>query len=227
MPLITGVFTVFFEIAYQSYLPALIPRADLVEGNSKLEVSRSVAQVAGPAIAGLLLQIVAAARAILIDAASFAVSAVSLIAIRRPEPAPAPGTASGRRGFWVEMWEGIRVVLSKPTLWKSSGCTATANLGSNVVFAVYLIFVFRHLHLSPGVVGLIFAVGSIGGLPGAVGAGAMARRLGLGRTLLLGVGGDVTLLLVDSCRPGPPSAAAGRGHHLSPLPVQLQAEPWS
>jgi hypothetical protein len=55
----------------------LIPRADLVEGNSKLEVSRSVAQVAGPAIAGLLLQIVAAARAILIDAASFAVSAVA------------------------------------------------------------------------------------------------------------------------------------------------------
>jgi hypothetical protein len=65
------------------------------------------------------------------------------------------------------------------------GCTATANLGSNVVFVVYLIFVFRHLHLSPGVVGLIFAVGC------------------------------------------PPSAVAGRGHHLSPLPVQLQAEPWS
>ncbi len=84
--LITGVFTVFFEIAYQSYLPALIPRADLVEGNSKLEVSRSVAQVAGPAIAGLLLQIVAAARAILIDAASFAVSAVAGPVRLRQEP---------------------------------------------------------------------------------------------------------------------------------------------
>jgi hypothetical protein len=109
---------VFFEIANQGYLPALIPRADLVEGNSKLEVSRSVAQVAGPAIAGLLLP---AARAILIDAAS------------------------------------IRVVLSNPTPWKISGCTATANPGSNVVFAVYLILVFRYLHLSQGVMGLIFA----------------------------------------------------------------------
>jgi len=200
--LLTGVFTVFFEIAYQSYLPALIPRPKLIEGNSKLEVSRSVAQVAGPAIAGLLLQIMAAARAIAVDAASFAVSVLSLWAIRRPEPAPAPGTASARRGFWVEMWEGIRVVLGNPTLWKISGCTATTNLGTNVLFAVYLIFVFRYLHLGPGVVGLIFAVGAVGGLLGAVSAGTLARRLGLGPTLLVGIAGDVTLLLVPLAQLG-------------------------
>ena len=194
--LVTGVFTVFFEIAYQSYLPALIPRADLIEGNSKLEVSRSVAQVAGPAIAGLLLQLVAAARAILVDAASFGVSVVSLVAIRRPEPAPAPRTASGRCGFWVEMWEGIRVVLGNPTLWKIAGCTGTTNLGTNIVFAVYLIFAFRHLHLSPSIIGFIFASGAVGGLLGAVSAGPLARRFGLGPTLMLGISGDLALLLV-------------------------------
>jgi len=200
--LVTGVFTVFFEIAYQSYLPALIPRPKLVEGNSKLEVSRSVAQVAGPAIAGLLLQVMAAARAIAVDAASFGVSVLSLWAIRRREPAPAPGAASGRKGFWVEMWEGIRVVLGNPTLWKIAGCTATTNLGTNIIFAVYLIFVFRYLHLSPGVVGLVFAAGSAGGLLGALSAGALARRQGLGRALLLGVGCDITLLLVPLAQLG-------------------------
>ena len=194
--LVTGVFTVFFEIAYQSYLPALIPRADLIEGNSRLEVSRSLAQVAGPAIAGLLLQFVAAARVILVDAASFAVSVVSLVAIRRPEPAPAPRTASGRIGFWVEMWEGIRVVLGNSTLWKIAGCTGTTNLGTNIVFAVYLIFAFRHLHLSPSIVGFIFAAGAVGGLLGAVSAGPLARRFGLGSTLMLGISGDLTLFLV-------------------------------
>ena len=200
--LLTGVFTVFFDIAYQSYLPALIPRPKLIEGNSKLEVSRSVAQVAGPAIAGLLLQIVGAARAIAVDAASFAVSVLSLWAIRRPEPAPAPGTASGRRGFWVEMWEGMRVVLGNPTLWKIAGCTATSNLGSNIIFAVYLIFVFRYLHLSPGVVGLIFAAGSAGGLLGAVSAGALARRFGLGRALVLGIAGSFAYFLVPLAQLG-------------------------
>ena len=200
--LLTGVFTVFFDIAYQSYLPALIPRPKLIEGNSKLEVSRSVAQVAGPAIAGLLLQIVGAARAIAVDATSFAVSVLSLWAIRRPEPAPAPGTAAARRGFWAEMWEGIRVVLGNPMLWKISGCTATTNLGSNIIFAVYLIFVFRYLHLSPGVVGLIFAAGSAGGLLGAFSAGALARRLGLGPALVLGIAGDLALFLVPLAQLG-------------------------
>src|SRR5262249_17110228 len=99
-------------------------------------------------------------------------------------------------GFWVEMWEGIRVVLGNPTLWKIAGCTATANLGSNIIFAVYLIFVFRYLHLSPGVVGLIFAVGSAGGLLGAFSAGALARRLGLGPALVVGIAGALALFPV-------------------------------
>jgi MFS family permease len=183
--LVVGVFNVFFGISYQSYLPALIERADLVEGNSKLEVSRSTAQLAGPAIAGVAIQAIGAARAIYIDAASFLISAVSLWIIRKPEPEPKPGSASGRTGFWHEMWEGIQVVIGNPTLWKIAGCTATWNLGSNMAFAVELIFMYRYLHMAPALVGVVFAVGAVGALLGAIATGPIVARVGVGRTLFL------------------------------------------
>jgi MFS family permease len=192
--LVVGVFNVFFGISYQSYLPALIDRADLVEGNSKIEVSRSTAQLAGPAIAGFAIQAIGAAEAILIDAVSYLVSAFSIWLIKKPEPQPAPATASGRTGFWHEMWEGIQVVIHNPTLWKIAGCTATANLGSNMVFAVALIFMYRNLHLGPAVVGVIFAVGAVGGLLGAVSTSAVVTRLGVGVTLLISILGEGLLM---------------------------------
>jgi MFS family permease len=192
--LVVGVFNVFFGISYQSYLPALIDRADLVEGNSKLEVSRSTAQLAGPAIAGFAIQAIGAARAIYLDAASYLVSAASLWLIKKPEPQPAPATASGRTGFWHEMWEGIQVVIHNPTLWKIAGCTATANLGSNMAFAVELIFMYRYLHLAPGLVGIVFAVGAVGGLLGAIATSAVVKRLGVGVTLLVSILGGGLLM---------------------------------
>ena len=185
--LVVGVFNVFFGVSYQSYLPALIDRADLVEGNSKLAVSRSTAQLAGPAIAGVAIQAIGAARAVSIDAASFLVSALSLWLIAKPEPQPKPGSAAGRSGFWHEMWEGIQVVSGNPTLWKIAGCTGTANLGSNMAFAVELIFMYRYLHLAPGLVGLVYAIGAVGGLLGAIASGAVVARLGVGRTLFLSI----------------------------------------
>jgi MFS family permease len=195
--LVTGVATVFFEVSYQSYLPALIERRDLVEGNTKLEVSRSVAQLAGPALAGFLIQLIGAAEAIWIDAASFLASVLSLLGIRKPEPAPAPGTLAGGSGFWKEMAEGIRVVTGNSTLWKIAGSTATSNLGSNIIFAVFLIYAYRVLRVSPGAVGTVFAIGAVGGLIGALTAGRFAARLGIGPTLLvtIAVGGAVNALI--------------------------------
>ena len=183
--LVTGVGTVFFDVSYQSYLPALISRADLVEGNSKLQFSGSLAQMAGLVLAGFLIQVVGAARAVAVDAGSFLVSVLSLWWIRRPEPAPKPVSESGRSGFRSEMWEGIRFVFSNPTIWKIAGSTSTSNLGSNIFFAVYLIFAYRVLHLSPGVVGLVFGAGAVGGLLGALSASWIARQIGLGPTLLV------------------------------------------
>jgi MFS family permease len=202
--LLTGVCTVFFDVSYQSYLPALVARRDLVEGNSKLEVTRSAAQMAGPALAGFLIQLAGAANAVWADAASYAVSVASLLAIRKPEPTPAPGREDGRTGFWHELWEGVQVVIGNPTLWKIAGCTATSNLGSNMTFAVFLIFAYRLLHLSPAVIGVIFAIGSVGGLLGALTASPVTRRVGLGLTLFLTITvGGAVFFLVPLAQYGP------------------------
>jgi MFS family permease len=182
--LLTGIFTVFFDVSYQSYLPVLVDRPNLLEGNTKLEISRSVAQVSGPAIAGFLIQWIGGAKAVAVDALSFLVSAVALSAIKKPEPQPRPSTASGATGFVPEIREGLEVVFKNPILWRIAGCTATFNLGSNMVFgAVFLVFAYRQLKLSAATVGIIFAVGSIGGLIGAFAAAWVARKLGLGPTL--------------------------------------------
>ena len=183
----TGIFRVFFDVSYQSYLPALIERSDLIEGNSKLQVSESAAQIGGPPLAGFLIQVVGGAQAIAVDAFSFLVSAVAILAIRKPEPEPRPSTAAGVSGFLPEMKEGVEVVFRSPYLWRIAGCTATSNLGSNMLFAVFLIFLYRILHLQPGVAGLIFGIGAVGFLAGALITTAVTRRLGLGLTLAVSI----------------------------------------
>jgi len=182
--LLTGVFTVFFDVSYQSYLPALVDRPNLLEGNTKLEITRSTAQVAGPAVAGFLIQWIGGAKAVAVDALSFFLSAIALASIKKPEPEPQPSTASGTSGFIPEMREGIDVVFRNPILWRIAACTATTNLGSNMVFgAVFLVFAYRQLHLSAGIVGVVFALGSVGALAGAFLAGWVARKIGIGPTL--------------------------------------------
>jgi MFS family permease len=204
--LITGIFTVFFDVSYQSYLPVLVDRPNLLEGNTKLEISRSTAQVSGPAVAGLLIQWVGGARAVAVDALSFLLSALALSLIKTPEPQPKPSTASGTSGFIPEMKEGIQVVFKNPLLWRIAGCTATSNLGSNMVFgAVFLVFAYRQLHLSAAAVGIIFAVGSIGGLVGAFLAGWVARKLGIGPTLGVSTAvGGLALLATPVALVAPP-----------------------
>ena len=85
------------------------------------------------------------------------------------------------------MWEGIQIVTGNSTLWKIAGSTATSNLGTNMAFAVELIFLYRNLHLTPALVGLIFAIGAVGGLLGAIASGPIVARLGVGLTLLLSI----------------------------------------
>jgi len=196
--LFTGIFTVFFDVSYQSYLPVLVDRPNLIEGNTKLEVTRSASQIAGPAVAGFLIQLIGGARAVAVDAISFVASALALALVRKPEPEPRPGTASGTTGFIPEMREGMDVVFKSPILWRIAGCTATTNLGSNMIFgAVFLVFAYRDLHLTAAAVGVIFAISSVGWLVGALLASWAARRLGLGLTLGLAIvlGGLATLAM--------------------------------
>ena len=177
----TGVLTVFFDVAYQAYLPALVERDQLVDGNGKLEISRSGAQVAGPGVAGLLIDALGPAAAVTADAASFVASAIGIGAIRRPEPPPA-ATASER--LRTQIAEGLRYVLGHRLLRSIAGCTATSNLFSAMLQAVLILYMVRTLHFRPGLIGLIFVIGNIGVLAGAFGSGVIARRIGLGPAIV-------------------------------------------
>lgn len=183
--LAAGVQTVFFDVAYQSYLPALVDRAQLVEGNGKLTATEAMARVAGPGVGGALVGWVGAATAMAADAVSYVVSVLSILAIRRPEPAIEP-PAGGRPTLRRDIGEGLRFVLHHPLLSRIAGCTGTSNLGTTLAFAVAPVFMVRTLHLSAGLIGVVFAVGSLGGVLGALITPWVSRRLGVGRAILFG-----------------------------------------
>ncbi len=179
---LTGLLSTFFDTAYFSYLPSLVGKEHLVEGNSKLHVTSSAASIAGPALAGSLVQLATAPLVILLDALSFLASAVFLSRIRSPEPyLESPDRSRDVRG---ELAEGLRVVVGDPLLRAIAGSNATYNLSSNVLFAVYLLYLTRELRLEPSVVGLIFAAIGPGFLLGATLARRITERAGLGPTLV-------------------------------------------
>jgi MFS family permease len=188
--LVTGTLTVFFDVAYMAYLPSLIDRQQLIEGNSKLQASESAAAIIGPGLAGWLIGLVGAARAVLVDAASFVVSAVAVLWIRKREPdlapRPAPADAEERRGMKAEIGEGLRYVIGNAYLRSVAGCTSTFNLFSAITNALIIVFAVRTLHLTAGRIGLILSLASVGYLAGALIAGRTAKRLGVGRAILAG-----------------------------------------
>jgi MFS family permease len=193
----TGVLTVFFDVAYQAYLPSLIEREALVDGNSKLEASRSVAQIAGPGLGGSLVQLVTAPLALAVDSVSFLVSAVCLALIRTTEP---QHEVEASRSIRSEIAEGLRLVLQNPLLRANAGCTGTWNLCSSVIQAVFVLYATRELRLEPATLGLVLASGGPGALLGALLAARSAHALGVGPTIIGGaiLGGLGTLLLVGA-----------------------------
>jgi len=177
----TGVLTVFFDVAYQSYLPSLVERRQLGEGNSKLEISRSGAGLAGPGVAGVLIQAVTAPVAVLGDAISFFVSAVLLGQIRREEPL-AP-VEQGTR-LLAEIVEGVRYVASDPYLRPSMAFVAVSNFFGQVFWTMFLVYAVRRLEWTPGTIGLGLTLANLGFLAGAVLATRISTRLGVGPTMI-------------------------------------------
>jgi len=175
-----GVCTVFFDVSYQSYLPVLIDKADLVEGNGKLGATQSFAQLIGPGLGGGLVGLVGAARAMATDAISYAVSVASLLAIRAREEPPHPAQ---RQKLRTEIAEGLSFVLRHPILRKIVACTGTANLFGGMATAVQIIFLVRILHVRPAAVGLLIAVASLGGVAGGVLSGRLSRLIGSARII--------------------------------------------
>ena len=179
---LVGIMNVFFDVAYAAFLPTLLPRDRLVEGNSKLQVSASLAEIGGPGLAGALVQLVTAPLAMAVDALSFLVSALSLAWIGTSEPQPTPG--GDARSLLAEMRDGLRLVFSNPILRAFALASVTTNFFVDVHLAVFVLYATRELGISPLILGSMYAVGSVGGLLGSLLAERLVKWLGLGRVVV-------------------------------------------
>ena len=248
---VNGVMTVFFDVADQSYLPTILERDELVEGNAKLQISQSSAQILGQPFGGGIVAVLTAPVAVLIDAVSYVVSAGLILSIRerardvaariRPsnagtavaateadELAPSPaavasvaiegrasyepaeaagldpeinpeagaGALDAEGGMRQQIADGLRYILHHDYLANIAATTATSNLFGNIAFAIFPVYAYKVLELSPAEVGTIGGIGGAGVLLGALIANRVQLRLGVGRTIILAAAsyGPVALL---------------------------------
>jgi len=201
---VAGIATVFFDVAYQSYLPALVETSELVEGNAKLQASEASAGVIGPGLGGTLIGLVGAPLAVIADAASYLASALFVLRIERPEPHPEAARREAglaREPLRRQVAEGLRFVLGNQYLRAIAGATSSSNLFSNMIFAIIPVYLYRELGLSAATTGVIFGIGALGTLGGALLASSIARRVGLGRTIVGAIAFDGPAMLLIALAP--------------------------
>ena len=198
---IEGCLGALFNAAYPAYVPSLIGVDRVVDGNSKLATSSSLAEIGGPGLAGALVQLVSAPFAILVDAVSFAVSAVSLLLIRTPEPArPARTTTTAIR---FEIVEGLRLVRHDRILLPIALRSAVAHVAGSFYGVLYTIYLIDDLHLSPFLLGIVISAGGVGSLVGSLFAARAIRRFGLGPALIWTATGAAALGILTPLAQGP------------------------
>jgi len=175
-------FTVFFDIAYLTYIPSLVSRDDLVEANSRLEATASAAQVIGPALGGTLVRVLGAPLALLLDTLSYLVSATLIWRIRAQETEPQ--RAGAAMSLRAEIGQGLRAVWQSPVLRALALSATVLNVAGFLFLSIYVLYMTRDLGLGAESVGLVFAAGGVGALLGSLGAGPARGRWGVGRVLL-------------------------------------------
>jgi predicted MFS family arabinose efflux permease len=190
-----------FLVACTSYLPGLIGPGQLRDGNAKLTTTQSAAQVAGPGLGALLVGLFGPALALIGDAGSFAASAVTLLMIRSPETRP-PGT---RQRLRAELGQGLGYVRREPVLRRAAAWSGTANFFVIMVETLGPVFLVRTVHLRPAYVGVLLALGAVGGVAGGLLSGSLTKRIGAARLTWLST--TVFMLpglLIPLARPGWP-----------------------
>jgi MFS family permease len=199
-----GVFNVLFDIADHAILPTLVEPAELADGNAKLAATDAVAEVGGPALAGLLFQLVSPPLAVAVNAATYVVSAVLLGRIR---PTPAAKPEGEPEPFRLALTDGLRIVFAHRMVWPLWLGDVAKSFFGNFYAALYIVLAIDVLKLTPGMLGLTIAMGGIGGFAGAALAPWLTRRLGAGATILAGgvVGAAMTFLIPLAS--GPPLVA--------------------
>jgi MFS family permease len=181
---VLGTFDTLFIIAYQSFLPSVISRADLVEGNGKLQTTAAVAQVAGPGFGGALVQLLTGPVVLLVDSLTFLFSAVMIAVVRVREETPPKSPQP--QAIRTELSVGWRHMVAHPLLRAIGGSSAILGVFFGVQQAVLIVYLANELRLSPFVIGVVLAVGSVGAVVGAIVAGMVGAR-NLGPTLVLAV----------------------------------------
>lgn len=184
--------SVVFEMASHAYLPGLVPQDRLVEANSRLATTESIAEIGGPALAGLIFQVLAAPFALLFTSATYGVSALFLGAIRGQEPRPEPHPQEG-----LGLTQGLRLAWDQPVVRPLLLMTMVQGLAGGVFGALYILYVLRTLALPTSLMGLAIACGGVGALIGAWLGPALARRLGMGPSIILTLGAfGLTALMI-------------------------------
>lgn len=181
----TGTLSRLFDAAYHAYLPSMVQRKQLVDANSKLELSRSAAEIAGPSLGGWLVQVITAPVAILVDSCSFFLSAFFLRTIRQPESAPI--LADKDEPWLPQLWAGVRLLMENRMLLLITVSTAIAIFFNAALEALYLLYMSDNLELSSSLIGIIFGTGSVGFVVGALLPNRLTKRFGLGPTLIAGM----------------------------------------
>lgn len=212
---LVGAATVLFQITDNTYLPSLVGREHLVEGNAKLEATDSVAEISGPALAGVLIDLLTAPGAMAVDAASYLWSAIMIGRIRRAEAVPPEG-AAGRVGD--DLRAGLRANLSHPAVRALFLVGGVTSLSGGFFLSLYTLYALRTLGLDPATLGTIIGVGGIGGLFGAALAPRLPAGSRVGWTLVLTLaGGQLAALLIPLAAglPRPVAIAALVAHQLA------------
>lgn len=176
---------VFADVAYQTLVAKLAKRDDLVEANARFGLSESCASIAGPGLAGLLVQWLTAPFAILLDALMFFLSGCMLSAIRLEEPRPA--SRSSGTTLWYEIREGLRAVRTHPILRWTASLLAAWQFLNHILVAVFVLFAVQEMGLSAGAVGVVFSMSGLGFFLGSLLVNRLSRTVGLGPTLLAGM----------------------------------------
>jgi predicted MFS family arabinose efflux permease len=198
--MLTGVAAVFFEVAWIAYLPAMFDDDELVGANAMLQGTESTTQIIGPAIGGALVAAVNAVAGLVVDAVSFAGSALSLLLIRRPERRL---RRSSRRNIARDIITGVRWVAREPFLRALTLHGAAGNLALTGYGAIVIVFLVRDVGLGTGTVGLLLAASGLGGVAAATATPYLVRRFGAARTMIrCKIGAGVASLLIPLTRPG-------------------------
>jgi MFS family permease len=179
---LVGCLTLFFDVSYQSYLPSLVEKEQLTDGNGKMEATQATASVLGPTIGGYLVQWFTAPVAVVVDAFSFLWSAAWIASIKKAEPRPEP--RGGGRTILKEIKEGVHFVVGSSLLRPIALATGLTNLFAQIMFTPYLLVLTRQMGLNAGQIGLIMGGGSIGAVLGALLGQKLGARFGIGRTVL-------------------------------------------